>query len=58
MTHTFEQLIEASRIIRNAEYSLARRLSAGERRDLIKDNTPWPSDVCDSAANAVTDNRS
>lgn len=36
---------EALTIIWDCETDLGRKLSAAERRDLLKDNTPWHTDV-------------
>ena len=38
----------AAGIIVRAETELRRELSPGERRDLLKDNTCWPSLIVDS----------
>jgi hypothetical protein len=39
MTH----MLEAMRIIQDAETDLGYTLKEGERRDLLKDNTSWDS---------------
>ena len=44
----------ALRKIIDAEWDLLRTLSAGERRDLIKDNFPWESTECDAIANDIS----
>jgi hypothetical protein len=44
MTHDIRYK-RAISIVNDCERDLKRRLSNGERRDLLKDNTPWPSDL-------------
>lgn len=43
-----ERMKQARQKIEWAERDLHRRLSDGERRDLLKDNFEWPSDECDN----------
>lgn len=43
----------ATEIITQCEKALDRTLSAGERRDLLKDNTDWDSELCDKIADLV-----
>lgn len=45
--HSPVDMDRARKIIAAAERDLRRVLSVGERRDLLKDNTDWPSDRCD-----------
>jgi len=43
----------AGRIVRDCELALKRRLSEGERRDLLCDNTNWSRERINAAADAM-----
>lgn len=43
MTRLEKDVARATELVRAAQRDLDRELSNGERRDLLKDNTDWPS---------------
>lgn len=53
MQPSIRQLHRARMLIERAEAELG-RLSPGMRRDLLKDNLPYDSELCDAAANAIS----
>lgn len=42
------QVQQAWALIVACQIDLGYKLTDGQRRDLLKDNCPWPSDVCDA----------
>lgn len=51
------QWLMARRLIFSCEEDLGRKLTMGERRDLLKDNTNWDSDIIHDVVKMIAQGR-